>query len=91
MNHTHQTLFDTEAIMDNFCDRGQAVGRAGRVRDLMPELARPVWRKLPHTTVYSGLYWSKFTPHTNMGASAEGAEIITLFAPAFKCGDALWL
>ena len=29
------------------------------------------------------------TPHTNMGASAEGAEITTFLAPPFKCAPAL--
>ncbi|KAJ1078497.1 hypothetical protein K5549_000679 [Capra hircus] len=30
------------------------------------------------------LYFSWFTPITNMGASAEGAEMMTLLAPPFK-------
>ena len=29
-------------------------------------------------------YFSWFTPITNMGASAEGAEMMTLLAPPFK-------
>ena len=41
------------------------------------------------TTVYFGSYLSRLTPHTNIGASAEGAEITTFFAPPFKCADAL--
>jgi hypothetical protein len=32
-----------------------------------------------------GSYFSSFTPITNMGASAEGAEIITFLAPALMC------
>ena len=35
-------------------------------------------------TVYLGSYASRLTPQTNMGASAEGAEMITFFAPPFK-------
>merc|ERR1719353_2464052 len=33
------------------------------------------------------LVW--LTPITNIGASAEGAEMITFFAPPFRCIDAL--
>jgi len=41
------------------------------------------------TTVYLGSYLSRLTPQTNMGASAEGAEITTFLAPPFKCREAL--
>ena len=41
------------------------------------------------TTVYLGSYFSRLTPTTNIGASAEGAEITTFFAPPFKCAEAL--
>mmetsp|Transcript_5817 Transcript_5817/g.16591 ORF Transcript_5817/g.16591 Transcript_5817/m.16591 type:complete len:268 (+) Transcript_5817:209-1012(+) len=34
------------------------------------------------------LYWVLFTPITNMGASAEGAEMTTFLAPPFKCIEA---
>ena len=40
-------------------------------------------------TVYLESYASKLTPQTNMGASAEGAEMITFLAPPFKCAEAL--
>ena len=33
------------------------------------------------TTCMSGWYLSVFTPITNMGASADGAEIMTFLAP----------
>ena len=40
-------------------------------------------------TVLSELsYFSWFTPITNMGASAEGAEMMTLLAPPFKWAPA---
>jgi hypothetical protein len=32
-----------------------------------------------------GSYFPSFTPITNMGASAEGAEMMTFFAPALMC------
>jgi len=35
-------------------------------------------------TVYLGSYASKLTPQTNIGASAEGAEMMTFLAPPFK-------
>merc|ERR1719262_1370036 len=40
------------------------------------------------TTVRSLVYFSLFTPITNIGASADGAEITTFFAPPFKCNAA---
>ena len=33
------------------------------------------------TTFMEGSYFSKFTPHTNMGASGDGADTTTFFAP----------
>ena len=36
----------------------------------------------------SGVYVSLFTPITNIGASLDGADIITFFAPASKCAFA---
>jgi hypothetical protein len=41
------------------------------------------------TTVYLGSYLSRLQPTTNMGASAEGAEMITFLAPPFKWPSAL--
>jgi len=35
-------------------------------------------------TVYLESYASKLTPQTNIGASAEGAEMMTFFAPPCK-------
>ena len=38
-----------------------------------------------HLTIFMELsYLSWFTPITNIGASAEGAEMMTLLAPPFK-------
>mmetsp|Transcript_12076 Transcript_12076/g.17487 ORF Transcript_12076/g.17487 Transcript_12076/m.17487 type:complete len:218 (-) Transcript_12076:217-870(-) len=42
-------------------------------------------------TVTSFVYSFSFTPHTNMGASAEGAEITTFLAPPVKCAEAFSL
>lgn len=39
-------------------------------------------------TVRSDVYLSRFTPTTNIGASAEGAEMITFFAPPLRCAEA---
>jgi len=41
------------------------------------------------TTVCLESYLSRLTPHTYMGASAEGAEMITFLAPPFKWAAAL--
>jgi hypothetical protein len=40
------------------------------------------------TTVYLGSYASRFTPQTNMGASEDGAEMMTFFAPPFRWAPA---
>ena len=40
--------------------------------------------KLKLTTLYLGSYDSRLTPQTNMGASADGAEITTFLAPPCK-------
>jgi len=34
---------------------------------------------------FTGSYFSSFTPMTNMGASAEGAEMTTFLAPPLRC------
>ena len=41
------------------------------------------------TTLTAGSYLSRLTPTTNMGASADGAEMMTFFAPPFKWAEAL--
>merc|ERR1711970_421558 len=41
------------------------------------------------TTCRLGSYFSWFTPITNMGASAEGAEMMTFFAPPLAWASAL--
>lgn len=40
------------------------------------------------TTFILGSYFSSLTPITNMGASAEGAEMMTFFAPPLRCAPA---
>ena len=48
-----------------------------------PASPPPLWRA--HLTILRVLlYFSWFTPITNMGASAEGAEMMTLLAPPFR-------
>ena len=48
-----------------------------------PASPPPLW--CAHLTILRVLlYFSWFTPITNMGASAEGAEMMTLLAPPFK-------
>merc|ERR1719231_2060711 len=41
------------------------------------------------STLMSFVYLVWLTPMTNMGASADGAEMITFLAPPFKCIEAL--
>merc|ERR1719238_544820 len=41
------------------------------------------------STLMSGVYLVWLTPITNIGASAEGAEMMTFLAPPFKCMLAL--
>jgi hypothetical protein len=48
-------------------------------RQLVVQLA------LETTLWFLGSYLSWLTPITNMGASAEGAEMITFLAPALMC------
>ena len=40
------------------------------------------------STLMSLVYLVWFTPITNIGASADGAEMITFFAPPCRCIDA---
>jgi hypothetical protein len=40
-------------------------------------------------TLSLGLYESRLTPQTYMGASAEGAEMTTFLAPPFRWAEAL--
>ena len=40
------------------------------------------------TTFMSGVYLSRLTPQTNIGASLDGAEMTTFFAPALMCASA---
>merc|ERR1719379_1562267 len=40
------------------------------------------------STLMSLVYLFWFTPMTNIGASAEGAEMMTFFAPPFRCAEA---
>ncbi len=73
VNCGHETLNDGEVVVDNLGEWGQAVGCAGGVGE--------------HLDV--GLVVSLLTPMTNIGASAEGAEMTTFLAPPFKCALAL--
>ena len=41
------------------------------------------------TCIVAGSYFSSFTPITNMGASAEGADMTTFLAPPFRWAPAL--
>lgn len=43
---------------------------------------------LETTSIEDGSYLSSLTPITNIGASADGAEMITFFAPPFRCAAA---
>ena len=43
---------------------------------------------LETTSMEDGSYLSSLTPITNIGASADGAEMITFFAPPFRCAAA---
>lgn len=92
MDGAHETLDNSELVVDDLGQGGEAVGRAGCVRDLpVSESGTDAWHNSfgSLTTVYSDLYASKLTPTTNMGASAEGAEMMTFLAPPFKWADAL--
>merc|ERR1740136_72669 len=40
------------------------------------------------STLMSAVYDRWLTPITNMGASADGAEMMTFLAPPFRCADA---
>ena len=47
-----------------------------------------VQEALETTSIVSGSYFSSFTPMTNMGASAEGALMMTFLAPPLMCAEA---
>lgn len=90
----HQGLDDTELVVDDLGERCQAVGRAGGVGDLATYDALVTstssrYERTERTTVSLGSYSVWLTPTTNMGASAEGAEMMTFLAPPFKWREAL--
>lgn len=62
------------------------------VNSLWMTLARGARQLVVHEafemTGISDLYSLLFTPMTNIGASAEGAEMTTFFAPPLMCADA---
>ena len=68
MDSGHEALHDAEVIMDDFGQRSQAVGGAGGIADNLEGVVSFSW----------------FMPITNMGASAEGAEMMTLLASPLK-------
>ena len=51
---------------------------------VMDDLGRVVVQEALLTILRVLLYFSWFTPITNMGALAEGSEMMTLLAPPFK-------
>lgn len=64
----HESLHDANIVMDDFGQGGQVVGGAGGTADNLSELS----------------YLLQLMPITNTGASAEGAEVMTLLALPFK-------
>ena len=95
----HKSLHDAKVVMDDLGQGGQAVGGAGGIagKEGGKSGARPLGTRghyqpasppplcCAHLTILRVLlYFSWFTPITNMGASAEGAEMMTLLAPPFK-------
>ena len=50
----HQTLNDTEVVVDDLGERSKAVGRARRVGDLR-KLIRPMYNTDPHCKTYDGV------------------------------------
>jgi hypothetical protein len=86
MDGGHQTLHDAEPVMNDLGEGRQAVGCARRIRDLKRYVVKLGYMRFGRilTTVYLGSYASRLTPQTNMGASAEGAEMITFLAPPFR-------
>lgn len=90
VNSGHETLNDTELVVDDLSEGSKAVGCARGIGDL--DLESVVIRdpmtyggcERVHTTVSVVLYLSRLTPTTYMGASADGAEIMTFLAPPFK-------
>lgn len=93
----HKTLHDAEVVMDDLGQGRQAVSSARGIAVEEKEegsSARGIYRGdmrpphiflSPYLTIFSDLsYFSWLTPITNMGASAEGAEMITRLAPPFR-------
>jgi len=67
VNRCHKTLIDAEGIVQDFGDRGHAVGGAGSVGN---------------DIVFRGSYVFSLTPRTMVISSlVAGAEIRTFFAP----------
>jgi hypothetical protein len=72
MDHGHESFHNAKVVMD---DLGW-----GAKQLVVQDAFLTILRELS--------YFSWFTPITNMGASAEGAEMMTLLAPPFKWAPA---
>lgn len=85
MDGAHEPLDDAELVVDDLGERHEAVGRARHIGDLCTvKLGYDIASRRRRTTVCLESYESRLTPHTNIGASAEGAEMMTFLAPPFR-------
>lgn len=69
----HESFHNAKIVMDDLGQGSQAVG--GALLIILRELSYFSFKKS---------FMSYFTPITNMGAPAEGAEMMTRLAPLFK-------
>ena len=92
MDGSHQTFDDTEVVVNDLGKRGEAVGRAGMH---LRSVVHPINTKMKmddrcvRTTLTAGSYFSRLTPHTNLGASADGAEMMTFVHAGLQVPEAL--
>ena len=87
----HQTFDDAVVVVDDLGQGSETVSRAGGVGDLRYCFGRSseLIEIIRRTTLCEGSYLSRLTPQTYIGASAEGADMMTFFAPPFKWAEAL--
>ena len=90
MDGAHEAFDNAKFVVDDFGNRGETIGCARCIGNLANKSGKMSRRDGQiRTTVCLESYVSRLTPHTYIGASAEGAEMITFLAPPFKWAAAL--
>ena len=88
VNGSHQTFDNTKGCRERSWQEGRGSSSCRMHSRPVVHLINTKMKmddRCVRTTLTAGSYLSRLTPHANMGASADGAEMMTFFTPAFKC------